>query len=157
MCVQVHSLLGEGSVVGVIPKELEPREVSGEAVGEVRIVRNMHERKAIMAMEASAFICLPGGFGTLEEGVEVLTWSQLGFHTKPVAVLNINGFYDHLLAFFDHCVTEGFIRDTSRQILISDSTPAGVLDKLEAYQGGQQVKSPRHVTRLLSNSVVLHV
>lgn len=148
----VYDLLGEGSVIGVIPAALEPREVSGAAVGEVRIVPDMHTRKAEMAAEADAFVCLPGGYGTLEEMLEMVTWLQLGFHEKPVALLNINGFYEHLLGFFDHCVTEGFVRPSSRDMLISGSTPAEVLDALEAFQPPPSIIKLAEAGQLPANS-----
>ncbi|KAK9830081.1 hypothetical protein WJX72_009660 [[Myrmecia] bisecta] len=130
----VYDGLGEGSVIGVIPEALVPREVSGESVGEIRVVPDMHTRKKMMSDQADAFIGIPGGFGTLEELLEMITWQQLGIHQKPVAVLNMKGFYDHLLAFFDVCVTEGFVREEGRKIVVEASQPAELLDKLQAYQ-----------------------
>jgi uncharacterized protein (TIGR00730 family) len=96
-------------------------------------------RQALMAAEADAFIALPGGFGTLEELVEVVTWQQLGLHTKPVGVLNVRGaagagYYDHLLAFVDHAVAEGFIREAFRGILLEAATAGELIDRLAAYQ-----------------------
>jgi len=123
-----------GKVLGVIPKELEPREMSGDAVGEVSVVSGMHERKALMAEKSDAFISLPGGYGTMEELMEMVTWQQLGYHSKPVGLLNIDGFYDSLLAFFDKLVTEGFVRPEMRKIVVSARTPAELLDLLEAYE-----------------------
>jgi cytokinin riboside 5'-monophosphate phosphoribohydrolase len=102
--------LGPSAVLGVIPSMLMDREVSGTTIGECRVVDNMHTRKAEMAEAADAFVALPGGFGTLEEILEAITWLQLGYHQKPVGFLNMNGFYDGLLTFFDHCVTAGFVR-----------------------------------------------
>lgn len=99
---------GGGAVLGVIPRELMPREVSGEMIGETRIARDMHDRKATMAAEADAFIALPGGYGTLEELMEIVTWQQLGYHGKPVGILNTADFYRHFLTFLDHC--EGQVR-----------------------------------------------
>ncbi|KAK9839266.1 hypothetical protein WJX81_004770 [Elliptochloris bilobata] len=131
--------LGEQAVIGVIPEALQPHEISGPTLGDIRVVPDMHTRKALMAAEADAFIALPGGFGTLEELIEVVTWQQLGLHTKPVGVLNIKnacgaGFYDNLLTFCDHCVAEGFIRPASRGILIEAATPAELIDKLAAHE-----------------------
>ncbi|PQP93797.1 putative cytokinin riboside 5-monophosphate phosphoribohydrolase LOGL1 [Prunus yedoensis var. nudiflora] len=102
---------GGGSVglMGVIPTALVPLEISGNSVGEVLIVSDMHERKAEMARRADAFIALPGGYGTMEELLEMITWSQLGIHDKPVGLLNIDGYYDCLLRLFDKGVEEGFI------------------------------------------------
>ncbi|PRW58826.1 cytokinin riboside 5 -monophosphate phosphoribohydrolase LOG8 [Chlorella sorokiniana] len=132
----VGSGLGGDSVIGVIPAALEPREISGTTVGEIRVVESMHERKAIMFDEADAFISIPGGYGTLDETLEITTWHQLGYHQKPVGILNINGFFDKLLEFLDHATAEGFIRPSSRAILISAAMPAELIDKLAAYQPG---------------------
>lgn len=126
--------LGENNVIGVIPKALAPREISGTTVGEIRLVEDMHTRKAMMFAEADAFIAIPGGFGTLDETLEITTWQQLGFHSKPVGILNISGFFDHLLAFMDHATKEGFIRQASRDIIQSDVEPAALIEKLFAYQ-----------------------
>jgi len=97
------------------------------------VVADMHERKATMARESDAFIALPGGFGTLEELLEVITWQQLGYHSKPVGLLNVGGFFDLLLAFVDSAVESGFIKPEARRILITGDTPAQLLDALEAY------------------------
>ncbi|EFN51355.1 hypothetical protein CHLNCDRAFT_28106 [Chlorella variabilis] len=130
----VGSRLGPDQVIGVIPAALEPREISGTTVGEIRVVGSMHERKAMMFEEADAFIMIPGGYGTLDETLEITTWQQLGFHTKPVGLLNINGFFNKLLAFLDHATQEGFIRPSSRAILVSGDTPGELIDTLAAYQ-----------------------
>ncbi|PSC73469.1 cytokinin riboside 5 -monophosphate phosphoribohydrolase LOG3-like [Micractinium conductrix] len=126
--------LGPEAVLGVIPAALEPREISGTTVGEIRVVKTMHERKAMMFEEADAFVTIPGGFGTLDETLEITTWQQLGFHAKPVGVLNVRGFFDGLLAFLDHATSEGFIRPASRAILIAANTPRELIDALAAYQ-----------------------
>ncbi|RLN23756.1 carboxy-lyase [Panicum miliaceum] len=118
---------------GVIPRSLMPREVTGEPVGEVRAVSGMHERKAEMARFADAFIALPGGYGTLEELLEVITWAQLGIHKKPVGLLNVDGFYDPLLSFIDMAVNEGFIKEDARRIIISAPTAKELVLKLEEY------------------------
>jgi len=120
-------------VIGVIPRSLMPREVTGEPVGEVRAVSGMHERKAEMARFADAFIALPGGYGTLEELLEVITWAQLGIHKKPVGLLNVDGFYDPLLSFIDMAVNEGFIKEDARRIVISAPTAKELVLKLEEY------------------------
>ncbi|EFJ38723.1 hypothetical protein SELMODRAFT_73749 [Selaginella moellendorffii] len=120
-------------VTGVIPKALMPHEISGKTVGEVKVVSDMHQRKAEMARQAEAFIALPGGYGTLEELLEMITWSQLGIHDKPVGLLNVDGYYNPLLALFDKGTEEGFIKPSSRQIVISASTAGELLDRLEAY------------------------
>ncbi|GFY95200.1 putative lysine decarboxylase family protein [Actinidia rufa] len=120
-------------VLGVIPKPLVPLEISGETVGEVRIVSDMHERKAEMAREADAFIALPGGYGTMEETLEMITWSQLGIHKKPVGLLNVDGYYNSLLALFDNGVEEGFIKAGARHIVLSAPTAKELLEKMELY------------------------
>uniref|UniRef100_A0A0A9HRH5 Cytokinin riboside 5'-monophosphate phosphoribohydrolase n=1 Tax=Arundo donax TaxID=35708 RepID=A0A0A9HRH5_ARUDO len=124
---------GGRHVIGVIPKSLMPREVTGEPVGEVRAVSGMHERKAEMARFADAFIALPGGYGTLEELLEVITWAQLGIHKKPVGLLNVDGFYDPFLSFIDMAVNEGFIKEDARRIIISAPTAKELVLKLEEY------------------------
>ena len=121
-------------VTGVIPAALVPREISGATVGERVIVPDMHSRKKSMYEAADAFIALPGGFGTLEEIIEMVTWHQLGYHSKPVAFLNAGGFYDRLLSFFDHAAGEGFMSPGVRGIVLSAPTPVEVLDALEAYE-----------------------
>ncbi|KAM3300745.1 hypothetical protein ACQJBY_041654 [Aegilops geniculata] len=127
----VHA--GGRHVIGIIPRSLMPREVTGDPVGEVRAVSGMHERKAEMARFADAFIALPGGYGTLEELLEVITWAQLGIHKKPVGLLNVDGFYDPLLSFIDVAVNEGFITQEARQIIISAPTAKELVKKLEEY------------------------
>ncbi|XP_008808563.1 cytokinin riboside 5'-monophosphate phosphoribohydrolase LOG7-like [Phoenix dactylifera] len=122
---------GGRHVLGIIPKTLMPREVTGEPVGEVRTVSDMHERKAEMAREADAFIALPGGYGTLEELLEVITWYQLGIHKKPVGLLNVDGFYNSLLSFVDIAVDEGFISQSARSIIISAPSVKELMRKLE--------------------------
>ncbi|CAD6254997.1 unnamed protein product [Miscanthus lutarioriparius] len=117
----------------IIPKSLMPREVTGEPVGEVRAVSGMHERKAEMARFADAFVALPGGYGTLEELLEIITWVQLGIHKKPVGLLNVDGFYDPLLSFIDLAVNEGFITEAARHIIISAPTAKELVMKLEDY------------------------
>ncbi|CAL9038358.1 unnamed protein product [Musa banksii] len=125
---------GGRHVLGVIPRTLMPREITGETVGEVRAVSGMHQRKAEMASQADAFIALPGGYGTLEELLEVITWAQLGIHDKPVGLLNVDGYYDSLLSFIDKAVDEGFIAPAARHIIISAQTSHELLSELEDYQ-----------------------
>ncbi|KAJ7958377.1 Cytokinin riboside 5'-monophosphate phosphoribohydrolase [Quillaja saponaria] len=127
-------------VLGVIPKALMPLEISGEPVGEVRTVSDMHERKAAMAQESDAFIALPGGYGTMEELLEIITWAQLGIHMKPVGLLNVDGYYNSLLALFDNGVEEGFIKPGARHIVVSAPTAKELLIKMEQYN-----PSHRHV------------
>lgn len=128
---------GGRHVIGVIPKTLMPREITGETVGEVKAVADMHQRKAEMARQSDAFIALPGGYGTLEELLEVIAWAQLGIHDKPVGLLNVDGYYNSLLSFIDKAVEEEFISPTARHIIVLAPTPNELLDKLEEY-------SPRH-------------
>ncbi|KAL6544334.1 Cytokinin riboside 5'-monophosphate phosphoribohydrolase log8 [Orobanche gracilis] len=120
-------------VLGVIPKALVPIEISGETVGDVKIVSDMHERKAEMAREGEAFIALPGGYGTMEELMEMITWAQLGIHKKPVGLLNVDGYYDSLLTLFDKGVEEGFIKPSARRIVLSAPTANELLATLEQY------------------------
>ncbi|CAH8363155.1 unnamed protein product [Eruca vesicaria subsp. sativa] len=120
-------------VLGIIPKALMPIEISGETAGEVRVVADMHERKAAMAQEAEAFIALPGGYGTMEELLEIITWAQLGIHKKTVGLLNVDGYYNNLLALFDTGVEEGFIKPSSRNIVVSAPSAKELLEKMELY------------------------
>ncbi|KAK7396746.1 hypothetical protein VNO78_17904 [Psophocarpus tetragonolobus] len=124
---------GGRHVLGVIPTSLMPREITGDPIGEVRAVSNMHQRKAEMARQADAFIALPGGYGTLEELLEVITWAQLGIHSKPVGLLNVDGFYNSLLSFIDKAVDEGFISPTARRIIVSAPTPKQLMLELEEH------------------------
>ncbi|KAL2575026.1 hypothetical protein AAZX31_17G243400 [Glycine max] len=125
---------GGRHVLGVIPTTLMPREITGESVGEVRAVSGMHQRKAEMARQADAFIALPGGYGTLEELLEVITWAQLGIHDKPqVGLLNVDGYYNSLLSFMDNAVDEGFITPAARHIIVSAQTAQDLMCKLEEY------------------------
>ncbi|KAI3464856.1 hypothetical protein Pfo_021519 [Paulownia fortunei] len=124
---------GGRHVLGVIPRTLMPIEITGEPVGEVRAVSGMHQRKAEMARQADAFIALPGGYGTLEELLEVITWAQLGIHDKPVGLLNVDGYYNSLLSFIDKAVDEGFITPSARHIIVSAQTAQELMSKLEDY------------------------
>jgi uncharacterized protein (TIGR00730 family) len=122
-----------GEVIGVIPRKLVDKEVAHRGVTELRIVETMHERKALMNDLSDAFIALPGGFGTLDEFFEVLTWSQLGFHGKPCALLNVAGYYDRMLAMLDHAVTERLLRPVHRELVIADTDPSRLLQRLSAF------------------------
>ena len=123
-------LAAGGDVIGVIPEALVSKEVAHHGLKDLRVVPSMHVRKALMADLSDAFIAMPGGFGTLEEFAEILTWAQLGLHRKPHGLLNVEGFYDPLLAFFDHAVAENFIRPAHRELVISETDPARLLDSL---------------------------
>ncbi|KAI5586192.1 hypothetical protein POPTR_006G226100v4 [Populus trichocarpa] len=130
-------------VLGVIPKALMPLEISGQTVGEVRTVVDMHERKAVMAKESDAFIALPGGYGTMEELLEMITWSQLGIHKKPVGLLNVDGYYNCLLALFDNGVEQGFIKPGARDIVVSAPTAKELMEKMELYTPSHKQVAPR--------------
>ncbi|CAA6655941.1 unnamed protein product [Spirodela intermedia] len=130
---------GGRHVLGVIPKTLMFR----ETIGEVRAVSGMHQRKAEMARQADAFIALPGGYGTLEELLEVITWAQLGIHDKPVGLLNVDGYYNSLLSFIDKAVDEGFITTTARHIIVSATSAHELMSKLEEYEPMHDGMTPK--------------
>lgn len=123
-----------GRVTGVIPKGLMVREVGHEGLTELHVVASMHERKALMARLSDGFLAMPGGIGTFEELFEIWTWAQLGMHRKPIGVLNVGGYYDQLIAFVDHAVRDGFLKPSTRQILLVDSVPERLLDRFETWQ-----------------------
>jgi uncharacterized protein (TIGR00730 family) len=128
-----------GSVTGIIPEALVGKEVAGRpvdhrALTRLEVVDSMHTRKARMAELSDGFIALPGGFGTFEEFCEILTWGQLGFHVKPMGLLNINGFYDPLLALFDHAVGEGFLREPNRAMALVSSDIDDLLAQMANYR-----------------------
>ncbi len=127
-------LKGGGTVTGVIPGSLAKKEVLHEGLTRLHIVGSMHERKATMARHADGFIALAGGLGTLEELFEILTWSQLGMHYKPVALLNTAGYYDKLLAFLADAVAEHFVRPAHLEMLLVATDPEKLLEKMENYQ-----------------------
>jgi uncharacterized protein (TIGR00730 family) len=122
-----------GEVYGVIPSALSDKELAHQDLTELHIVSSMHERKSKMAELSDGFIALPGGFGTLEEIAEILTWGQLQFHQKPCGILNVDGYFDDLLRYLDHTVDEGFLRPENRQMLLCDDTPQGLLQKIQQY------------------------
>ena len=119
-----------GEVVGIIPESLDKQEVGHRGITELRVVGSMHERKALMAEMADGFIAMPGGIGTFEEFFEILTWAQLGFHEKPCAILNIAGYYNGLLALCDNAVAEGFLHPAHRALILEDSNPEILLEKM---------------------------
>ncbi|MBK8012357.1 MAG: TIGR00730 family Rossman fold protein [Deltaproteobacteria bacterium] len=127
-------LVGGGEVLGVIPERLRGREIAHEGLTDLFVVESMHARKTMMAHLSDGFIALPGGWGTLEELFEVLTWTQLGYHEKPVGLLNVGGFFDGLLAYLDHTVTQGFLTPQNRRLLISAGDPEVLLKGLENMQ-----------------------
>jgi uncharacterized protein (TIGR00730 family) len=122
-----------GQVIGVIPEALVARELAHRGVSDLRIVRSMHERKALMTELADGFIALPGGFGTFEEFCEILTWAQLGLHAKPCGVLNVDGYYDALLNLFDRGVADGFIPAQQRSWVLLDTEPQRLLDRMTQF------------------------
>ncbi|MBO3270708.1 TIGR00730 family Rossman fold protein [Hymenobacter defluvii] len=141
-----------GRAIGVIPEFLASKEVAHLGLTELHVVQSMHERKLKMAELADGFVAMPGGYGTLEElfevltwgqlglQFEVLTWGQLGLHPKPIGVLNVAGFYTHLLRALDHMVDEALLRSENRQQLLQAETPAVLLDHMAAYQPAQVEK-----------------
>ena len=141
MGVVADAVLAAGGVaIGVIPEALARRELAHQGLTELRVVATMHERKAMMSELADAFIAMPGGFGTLEEFCEALTWAQLGIHQKPCGLLDVDGFYASLRAFFDHAVAEGFVSTEHRRIVIHEDDPERLLDALASYQPPPVVK-----------------
>jgi uncharacterized protein (TIGR00730 family) len=132
-----------GEAVGVIPENLMAREVGHKGLTKLHVVHSMHERKALMADLSDAFVALPGGFGTLEEFCEVVTWTQLGLHAKPCGILNVSGYYTPLLAMFDHAVEERFLKPENRTLVLAQESPADLLRALAEWH-------PLHVEKWLS-------
>jgi uncharacterized protein (TIGR00730 family) len=130
LAVAEAALAANGKVIGVIPEVLVELEVAHRGLTELHVTSTMHTRKALIGERADAFIALPGGFGTFEELFEVLAWHTLKLHTKPVVLLNINGFYDQLIAFLDHCVAEGMLKPKNREVLRVANTVEDALAKL---------------------------
>jgi len=124
---------GGGEIIGIIPDALLAREVGRNDIGELRIVRSMHERKAMMVEISDGFIAIPGGFGTFEEFCEIVTWAQLGLHAKPVGLLNVDSYFDPLIAQFDRAVTEEFAYPENRALILHETNPDRLLDLMEAY------------------------
>ncbi|MPZ75587.1 MAG: TIGR00730 family Rossman fold protein [Deltaproteobacteria bacterium] len=122
-----------GHVTGVIPDSLVTKEVAHQGLSDLRIVRSMHERKAVMAELSDGFIAMPGGIGTLEEFFEVLSWAQLGIHGKPCGLLNTSGYYDQLIQFLDYAVDQDFLKPKHRSLLILENGPAELLRRFEAF------------------------
>jgi hypothetical protein len=123
-----------GSVIGVIPEALRDRELAHPGVRDMRVVKSMHERKMLMHELSTAFMALPGGLGTLDELFESLTWLQLGYHQKPVGILNVRGFYDPLLALLDHAVEHGFIHSAQRRVILVEKDADALLDQIQKWQ-----------------------
>ncbi len=123
-----------GQVTGVIPEALMTKEIAHADLTELHVVKNMHDRKKLMYDLSDAFLILPGGMGTMDELFEILTWRQLGFHRKPIALLNVNGYYDHLLAFLDHAVAEGLVRASDRELLFSAADWNDILNHFREHR-----------------------
>jgi uncharacterized protein (TIGR00730 family) len=123
-----------GEVIGVMPEALVAREIAHSGLSELHVVGSMHERKATMAELADGFVALPGGFGTLEEFFEVVTWTQLGVHQKPCGLLDAGGYFEPLLALIERAVADGFIRAQHRDLVLTATEPGELLDRLEAWE-----------------------
>jgi len=126
-------LENSGQVTGIIPEAIADMEVAHTGLNDLRVVDSMHTRKALMADLSDGFIALPGGLGTLEEFVEILTWAQLGFHAKPCGLLNVAGYYDNLLAFIEHTSDQQFIQPEHRELILVENDPVKLLDRFTAY------------------------
>lgn len=122
-------LAGGGDVIGVIPHSFSP-EVAHQGLADLRVVKSMHERKALMAELADAFLALPGAYGTLDEFCEILAWAQLRLHDKPCGLLNVEGYFDPFLTFLDRAVAENFLRPQHRALVIEETDPERLLDRL---------------------------
>ncbi|MGB5624381.1 MAG: TIGR00730 family Rossman fold protein [Woeseiaceae bacterium] len=122
-----------GKVHGVIPQMLCEKEIAHQGLTELHVVSSMHARKSMMAALSDGFVAMPGGFGTLEEIIEIITWGQLRFHEKPCGLLNVDGYFDHLLSYLDYASAEGFLRAENRRMLLSDSSAVGLIQKFERY------------------------
>jgi len=129
-----------GHVIGVIPEKLVIKEVVHEKLPDLRVVKTMHERKALIAELSDGFIALPGGYGTFEEFFEILTWSQLGWHQKPFGLLDVAGFYAHLHSFLDHTQNEGFIRPQHRALVLVEDTAEKMLKRMKNFRAPAEVK-----------------
>jgi uncharacterized protein (TIGR00730 family) len=123
-----------GSVTGVIPRALAVKEVAHDGLSDLVVTESMHERKMIMAERSDACIALPGGIGTLEELFEAWTWTQLGFQRKPCGLLNVAGYFDGLIEFIEHSVAEGFLRQAHRDILLVETEPGALIERLESFE-----------------------
>lgn len=136
-----------GEVVGVIPDVIKEREIEHRGLTELHVVRTMHERKAMLAKRADAFVALPGGYGTMDEFIEIVTWAQLRIHAKPCVLVNVSGFWDGLLAFLDHCVEQGFIQAENRPLVEVGGDPAEALEVVERVWR-ERAEVPAHDARL---------
>lgn len=128
-----------GTVTGIIPRSLQAREQASHTISELVVVESMAGRKVLMFERSDGFMTLPGGFGTLDELFEAVTFGQLGIHTKPVGLLNVQGFFDPLLAWLDQAIEQGFVRPYHRGLLVVDSDPAALIDKMENYRAPESL------------------
>jgi len=133
-------LAAGGEVIGVIPEALMAKELGHKGIQDLRVVKTMHERKAMMAELSDGFIALPGGIGTFEEFFEIVTWAQLGFHSKPCALLNVNGFYDPLLHLLDHAIAERFVKPKQRDLVLVESDYSNLLDRMANHHVPREPK-----------------
>ncbi len=131
---------GGGEVIGVIPQSLLEKEVAHTGLSDLRVVDSMHKRKALMAELSDGFIALPGGLGTIEEFFEVMTWAQLGMHQKPCGLLNVCQYYQKLIDFLNHAVTERFLKEVHRSLVLVEESPDALLQKFEAYETPEVAK-----------------
>jgi uncharacterized protein (TIGR00730 family) len=122
-----------GKAHGVIPQMLIDKEIAHQGLTELHVVASMHARKTMMAALSDGFVAMPGGYGTLEEFIEIITWGQLRFHDKPCGLLNIDGYFDQLIGYLDHANAEGFLRTENRNMLLVDAEPAGLIQQFERY------------------------
>ena len=128
------TLAAGGRATGVIPRALLRKEIAQTGLSHMHVVESMHERKALMAKLSDGFVALPGGFGTLEEFFEVLTWAQLGFHRKPVALLDVAGFYAPMITLLEHMSTEGFVRPSQLRLVMTETNAEKLLARIENYE-----------------------
>jgi uncharacterized protein (TIGR00730 family) len=128
------ALAAGGEVIGVIPRQLVGREIAHTGLTELHVVDSMHARKALMSELSDAFVALPGGLGTLEETFEMLTWTQLGVHEKPVGLLDVAGYFGRLRDFLDHTVAEGFVSAQNRGLVMTETEPSPLLNRLRAFE-----------------------
>ncbi len=123
-----------GEAIGIIPESLAVKEVAHDGLSQQHVVKSMHERKALMAEMSDGFVALPGGWGTIEEIFEILTWAQLGFHDKPCGLLNVDGYFDGLFRFLEHAIAEQFVKPVYRQMLIMETDAGRLLQRFESYE-----------------------
>lgn len=141
MTVVADAVLAQGGhVTGVIPDAMVSKEVAHQGLSDLRVVQSMHERKAMMAELSDGFIAMPGGIGTMEEFFEVLSWAQLGIHDKPSGLLNVSGYYDHLIGFVDHAMAEDFLKPEHRALLMVEAEPRNLLDRFDQFMATHAAK-----------------